>query len=120
MVFFSLRLKEFVLKRSKTYYCCIILQIITRSIFKTSNTIKRVCYFHLSLVGIPSILILLRTERVEGDGGGGAGGWMFALRTKSVERGESYLSTVPYLVVVQRVIVGCWVVGALLFTKVFL
>ena len=45
---------------------------------------------------------------------------MFALRTKSVERGESYLSTVPYLVVVQRVIVGCWVVGALLFTKVFL
>ena len=36
----------------------LILQIIRRSTFKTSNTIKRVCIFHLILVGIPSILIL--------------------------------------------------------------
>ena len=45
-----------------------ILQII-RSTFKTSNIIKRVCTFHMILVGIPSILIFcpLRTE-----GGGGA------------------------------------------------
>ena len=34
------------------------LQIIRKSTFKISNKIKRVCIFHLILVGIPSILIL--------------------------------------------------------------
>ena len=33
------------------------LKIIRRSTFEISNKIKRVCIFHLILVGIPSILI---------------------------------------------------------------
>ena len=48
------------------------------------------------------------------------GGGLLNQQTKSVVRDESYLLTVPYLVVFQRVIVGCWVVGVLLFTKLFL
>ena len=43
------------------------LQIIRRSTFKTLNKIKRVCIFHLILVGIPSIFILPVKNR--GDGG---------------------------------------------------
>ena len=42
--------------------------------FQTSNTVKRVCMFHLILVGIPSILVLsvplIRTGRGEGGIGG--------------------------------------------------
>ena len=42
------------------------LQIIRKSTFKISNKIKRVCIFHLILVGIPSILILPIKNRGEG------------------------------------------------------
>ena len=48
-----------------------ILQIIRRCTFKTSNAIKKVCIFHLSLVGIPSILILSVKNRGVGVGVGG-------------------------------------------------
>ena len=47
-----------------------ILQIFIRSSFKTWNTMsKRVCIFHLFLVGIPSILILSIKNRWEVGGG---------------------------------------------------
>ena len=49
--------------------------------------------FHSILVGIPIVLVL----SVKNSGGGGGGG--FAERTKSVKRDESYLSTVPNLLV---------------------
>ena len=48
--------------------------------------------FHSILVGIPIVLVL----SVKNSGGGGGG---FAERTKSVKRDESYLSTVPNLLV---------------------
>ena len=46
---------------------------IRRCTFKTSNAIKKVCIFHLSLVGIPSILILSVKNRGVGVGRGGGG-----------------------------------------------
>ena len=49
-------------------------------------SVKRVCSFHLILVGIPSILIL----SVKNRGGGGV-----CLMDKPVNRGGRYLSTVP-------------------------
>ena len=45
-----------------------IFAVYRRSTFKTSNTIKRVCIFHLILVGIPSFLILPIKNRGEGVG----------------------------------------------------
>ena len=57
--------------------------------------------FHSILVGIPIVLVL----SVKNSGGGGGGG--FAERTKSVKRDESYLSTVPNLLVHEL-----WVMAA--------
>ena len=50
-------------------------------------SVKGLCISHLSLVGIPSLLLFLNKNR--------EGGWGFTLQTKSVGCDRNYLLLVP-------------------------